>query len=128
MSSVQTRPMDFKIDPSLSPNPELPIIWNKYDMLLQEIDVLFQTSNTDILCSGTGWPDIKDYIFKTKVSADTLEQKLSSLIYDKCPSATGVDIDVKVQIMQGSLSDIGVITVTISELDNVVNEKQYYVG
>lgn len=121
-------PMDFKLDPSLSPNPEFPILSNKYDMLLQEIDVLFQTSNTDVLCSGSDWPNIKDYIFRTKVSEETLEQNLQSLIYEKCPSSTDVDITVDVKIMQGSLSDIGIITVTISNMEEIINEKQYYVG
>lgn len=121
-------PMDFKLDPSLAPNPEFPIIYNKYDMLIQEIDVLLQTSNTDVLCSGTDWPNIKDYIFKTKVSEETLQQNIQTLIYEKCPSATDVDISVDVKIMQGSLSDIGIITVTLSNLDEVINEKQYYVG
>lgn len=121
-------PMDFKLDPSLAPNPEFPIIYNKYDMLMQEIDVLLQTSNTDVLCSGSDWPNIKDYIFKTKVSEETLQQNIQTLIYEKCPSATDVDISVDVKIMQGSLSDIGIITVTLSNLDEVINEKQYYVG
>lgn len=121
-------PMDFKVNPSLTPNPEFPIMYNKYDMLLQEIDVLLQTSNTDVLCSGSDWPNIRDYIFRTKVSDETLAQNLQALIYEKCPSSTDVDISVDVKIMQGSLSDIGVITVTISNMNEVINEKQYYVG
>lgn len=119
--------MDFKLNPNLE-NPEFPIMYNKYEMLMQEIDVLLQTSNTDVLCSGSDWANIKDYIFKTKVSEGTLEQQLQTLIYDKCPSATDVNISVKVQLMMGTLSDIGIITVTISDMENVINEKQYYVG
>ena len=125
---MNTTPMDFKVDPRLTGVPEFPILMDKYEMLLQEIDVLLQTSNTDVLCAGINWANIRDYIFTTRVSESTLQNKIRTLIYSECPSSEDVDIDVTVQMMQGELSDIGIITVTIKNMDTVVGKREYYVG
>lgn len=120
--------MDMKLNMTIEPIPDLPIIYNVYEMLIQEIDVLFSTDQNEVLCGGTEWANLKQYVFQTNVSESTLETRLQKLIYEQCPSAEGIPVNVDVQFMHGTLNDICIVTVTIRDNSSVVNQKQYYIG
>lgn len=126
--AIQTVPMDMKLNMALEPNPDFPIIYNQYEMLIQEIDVLFSTDQTEVICGGTEWANLKQYVFSTNVSESTLSTRLEKLIYSECPSSEGIPVTVQVQFYHGTIDDIAIITVTITENSTIVNQKQYYVG
>lgn len=128
MSEVYKADMDFLLELSKSQvKPDIPIVWDPVKMFIQEVDVLFNTSSTDVLCAPDGWPNLKEYVFKTNVSAPALQMKLRETIQQNCPTATDVDWELECGFVRGELSDIGIITLTIRTGDIPV-VKDYYVG
>lgn len=128
MAKIQDIPMDLKLNPLLEPIPDIPIIYDVYEMLIQEIDVLFSTDNTEVLCGGDNWANLKQYIFATSISESTLASTLRKLIYSECPSSEGISIAVDIRFFRGALNDIGVITVTITEDSTLITKKEYFIG
>lgn len=128
MSEPSKVNMDFLLELSKTQvNPGIPIVWDPIKMFIQEVDVLFNTTSTDVLCAPDGWPNLRAYIFKTNVSAPALQMKLQDMIQQYCPTSTEVDWDLECGFVRGELSDIGIITLTIRTGDGPIT-KDYYVG
>lgn len=120
--------MDFLLELSKAQvHPDIPIVWDPIKMFMQEVDVLFSTSSTDVLCAPDGWPNLKEYVFNTNVSAPALQMKLNDLIQQNCPTSTDVDWDIECGFVKGEISDIGIITLTIRTGDKPL-VKDYYIG
>lgn len=120
---------DLRLNPIIGENKFLsPIITNIYDMLLQEIDILFSTDQTEILNGGTNWANLRDYVFKTSISNNTLSNKLKNFIYEECPSAEGMNIEVDVNFIRGTLNDMCVVTVVVKDNDVIKSTKDYFIG
>lgn len=131
MAKVEGIPMDFRLKQDFDrPIPNSPILTNKYDLFIQELQILFDTNRYDVLCSPHGWPGIKDYVFSTNVSNVTLGTLIQEAIADMCPTATDIDYSIGVKFVRGELSDIAIIDLTITPSEDDLQEikKQYYIG
>lgn len=119
---------DFKID-LIDSSSEFPIEFDKYKIFLQEIEVLFNTSRYDVLCSPNQWPNLKDYVFQTGISSITLSAILNDLIIQYCPTSAYCDWYLDIKFMRGELSDIAIIDLTIrtDESDDDI-KRQFYIG
>lgn len=106
----------------------IPMTWDKIDMFIQEVDILFHTDNYTVLCEPDGWPNLKSYIFRTNVSAGALQSKIQELISTQCPTSTDVNWSIDVGFVRGELHDIGIITLTIKVPEGADKVKEYYVG
>lgn len=119
---------DFKIE-IIDENMEFPIEFNKYQLFLQEIELLFNTNRYDVICSPNQWPNLKSYVFQTGVSSITLSSILNDLIVQYCPTSEICDWDLDIKFMRGELSDIAIIDLTIrTDEDEDDIERQFYIG
>lgn len=84
------------------------------DVLMQELEVLLTTSPYDVFNAADEFIDLRSYVFKTQVSASTLENKLRTIIENSVYVPDNLSVEISVQFMKGTQSDIGVIDVKVS--------------
>lgn len=83
------------------------------DLLIQQVDILFDTTPTEVL--GDEWFGTRydDYLYDTRLSADNLktivEQDLSKI------NLMGWNYDVEVYLLQGTEQDIAIINITFTK-------------
>lgn len=111
--------VDFNMGAPHYPNEVLPPFkYTDLDFLMQEIEVLLGTSPYDVFNAHEEFLDLKEYVFKTKVSNQALENKLKRLINDTVCIPDNYNVDVSVYFMKGKLSDIGIIDVFVRHFQN----------
>lgn len=94
---------------------------NKYadlDSLFQEIEVLLTTSPCD------EFTDLCSYVFKTHISASTLQSKIMDMINRSIYIPDDLMVEVGVSFMRGDVSDIGLIDVTITKNNDCTTKQE----
>lgn len=86
-----------------------PYKYTDLDSLFQEIEVLLTTGPCD------EFTDLRSYIFKTHVSASTLQSKIMNIINRSIYISDDLMVEVGVSFMKGNVSDIGLIDVKITK-------------
>ena len=104
---------------------DVPMVYDKLDLLVQEIDVLFSSDGYSVLACKEGWANLKQYIFQTKINATLLQDKIKTAIYDMCPTATEFNIDIQVGFIRGTVMYIATIDVIIID-ENVKKHIKNY--
>ena len=79
------------------------------DSLFQEIEVLLTTSPCDEFI------DLRSYVFKTHISASTLQSKIMDMINRSIYIPDNLMVEAGVSFMRGDVSDIGLIDATITK-------------
>ena len=86
------------------------VINYEVDLLLQQVDLLFDTTPTEVLGDETFGTRYDDYLYDIKLSADNLktiiEQDLSTL------NLMGWKYEVEVHLLQGTEQDIALINIS----------------
>lgn len=80
------------------------------DLLIQQVDILFDTTPTEVLGSESFGTKYDAYLYDNRLSADNLKSIISadiSQIY-----LMGWSYDVEVYLLQGTEQDIAVINIT----------------
>lgn len=95
-------------------------IKSEIDLILQQVDILFDTTPTEVLGSLAFGTEYDKYLYSMKLSADNLkrvvEQDLSQLtLFDW-------KYDVKTYLLQGTEQDIAVIDINFYNGAQVVNK------
>ena len=79
------------------------------DLLLQQVDILFDTTPTEVLGQDQFGTQYDKYLYDTKLSASNLktiiEQDISTI------NLMGWNYDVEVHLLQGTEQDIAVIKI-----------------
>ena len=96
-----------------------PCKYTDLDFLFQEIEVLLTTSPCDEFI------DLRSYVFKTHVSASTLQSKIMNIINRSVYIPDDLMVGVEVSFMRGKVSDIGLIDDKITK-NNVYTTKPEY--
>lgn len=83
------------------------------DLLIQQVDILFDTTPTEVLGDERFGTRYDDYLYDTRLSADNLktivEQDLSKI------NLMGWNYDVEVYLLQGTEQDIAIINITFTK-------------
>lgn len=83
------------------------------DLLIQQVDILFDTTPTEVLGDERFGTRYDDYLYDTRLSADNLktivEQDLSEI------NLMGWNYDVEVYLLQGTEQDIAIINITFTK-------------
>lgn len=83
------------------------------DLLIQQVDILFDTTPTEVLGDEQFGTRYDDYLYDTRLSADNLktivEQDLSEI------NLMGWNYDVEVYLLQGTEQDIAIINITFTK-------------
>ena len=80
---------------------------------IQQVDILFDTTPTEVLGDERFGTRYDDYLYDTRLSADNLktivEQDLSEI------NLMGWNYDVEVYLLQGTEQDIAIINITFTK-------------
>lgn len=101
--------IDFNISTEISDNI---ILNNKLQLVLQQIDLLFDTEVNDVLGDTSFGSNYDRYLYTVGISNYALESKILSDI--KKLDLMGLNVDVSVSLVEGSIRDIAFIDIKIS--------------
>ena len=82
------------------------------EILVHQIENLLTTLPDEALGVNIG-VDLRDLIFTSTISADEIESIINDQIQRYCPSAVNFNVDVEVQLFQGTQRDIGVVNILV---------------
>lgn len=99
--------MDFNINEGKS------LITNDVELLLQQIDILFDTTPREVLGSVDFGSEYDRYLYDLKVSEGSLESKITSDLMSL--DLQGFSPSVKVYLLQGSERDIALIDIELTK-------------
>lgn len=104
--------IDFSIDSSVIKRRDI-------DLILQQIDVLFDTTPREVLGSIDYGTDYESYLYRLKLSNESIRDQvladLNSLtLFDFIPS-------VEVHILQGTEQDIALIEIVLTRESETYN-------
>lgn len=94
------------------------------DVLLQQIDMLFDTTPDEVLGEEYG-THFYDFLWDMTVSANDISEYTKSVIY-RHVNLMGWKLDVETNLFQGTQNDIILITIKLSKYDTII-EKTYRV-
>jgi hypothetical protein len=90
-----------------------PTLNYEVDLLLQQVDILFDTTPTEVLGDEDFGTNYDKHLYNTKLSASNLkaivEQDLMKL------NLMGWSFDVEVHLLQGTEQDIAIIQITFTK-------------
>lgn len=102
--------IDFNID-----NIGSPIKTRDIDLILQQIDLLFDTSKKEILGYSDFGTQYDNYLYKLNISNEALRQEVLSDLRDI--ELFGFNPQVNVYLMQGTEQDIALIDIILTRDD-----------
>lgn len=108
--------IDFNIDTGN------PIIYRDVDMVLQQIDILFDTNPGEVLGDRSFGTQYDRYLYNLKVSNESLKSHILSDLNSL--NLCGFSPDVEVYYFQGSERDIAIVDIVLSK--NYENYRRTY--
>ena len=101
------------VDFSLYKKSGKSVINAEVDLLIQQIDLLFDTTPTEVLGSEEFGTQYDKYLYNVKLSAENLKTIISSDIAQLY--LMGWNYDVEVYLLQGTEQDIALIQITFKK-------------
>ncbi len=90
------------------------VLENDIDLVLQQIEILFDTSPGDVLGDYNFGTRFEDYLFDTSLGNHTVASQISSIIRNNV-DLMGWDLTVEVDFLAGSDNDILMFRITVSK-------------
>ena len=91
------------------------IIVDKFDFLLQEIDILFDTSKGEVLGEDTFGTAFENFLWDLDINNAQISEYVKNNIINQTVSGKDFDIDVDTKILYGTVDDIIIISITIRD-------------
>ena len=105
---------------------DAPILEHDVDMVLQRIDMLFDTDYHEVLGDNIYGSDYRKYLYNLTASNAAIEDYTLRNIIDNV-DLMGFSVDVSVNILLGSQNDIILITINLSK-EGDMYEKTYNIS
>jgi hypothetical protein len=83
------------------------------DLLLQQVDILFDTTPTEVLGDDKFGTKYDNYLYNTRLSASNLKQIVAQDLSQL--NLMGWDYNVEVYLLQGTEQDIAVINIEFTK-------------
>lgn len=99
----------------ISIEPDKKIINNKFDFILQEIGILFDTSPGEVLGEPLFGTDFEKFIWDTNVSNTQISEYILNKINSSTISGSEFNISVNTDILYGTNNDIIIVKIEIKE-------------
>lgn len=103
-------------------NGNKPIINDDVDLILQQIDILFDTTPTEVLGAPDYGTTYDNYLYQLKISNKALEEVVKSDLFKL--DLRGFIPSVEVLLLQGTEQDIAIIDITLTR-NREVYKKTY---
>ena len=91
------------------------IIADKFDFLLQEIDILFDTSKGEVLGEDAFGTAFENFLWDLDVNNAQISEYVKTNIINQTVSGKDFDINVDTKILYGTVDDIIIISITIRD-------------
>ena len=101
------------------------VVNNDIDLILQQIDVLFDTNRGEVLGDEYFGTQYDKYLYKLHISNEGLQSEVLSDLYKI--ELFGFVPNVEVYLLQGTEQDIAIINIQLSR-DSEVYEKTYKIS
>ena len=88
---------------------------NDIALILQQIDILFDTTPRDVLGYEDYGSKYDEYLYKLNISPGSLQQKIESDLQSM--NLFGFDYTIKVHLLQGTERDIALIDIVLTRDD-----------
>lgn len=98
------------VDFSLYKKSGTPTLNQEVDLLLQQVDMLFDTTPTEVLGDENFGTKYDEYLYDTRLSAANLKSIVEADLNGL--NLMGWSFDVEVYLLQGTEQDIAVIQIT----------------
>lgn len=105
---------------------DAPILEHDVDMVLQQIDMLFDTDYHDVLGDDVYGSDYRKFLYDITLSNAAVREYTYNNIMENV-DLMGYSLDVEVNIMLGELNDIILVTVSLSKAGSAY-EKTYNIA
>lgn len=105
---------------------DAPIFEHDVDLVLQQIDMLFDTDYNEVLGDDMYGSDYRKYLYNIRLSNSEIRDYTLSNIHNNV-NLCGFSVDVQVDIMLGTQNDIILITVSLSKSGEIY-EKTYNIS
>ena len=116
---------DFNTYPDTSERTSRPVIDNKLDLFVHEIDLLLDTEKYSVLGKRRYGDSIQQMLWKTNLTASSIQKELRASIEKYCTHAQYFSFTINVSFVKGSRADIGVIDMYIKDNGKVVQNLAY---
>lgn len=95
-----------------------PVITNELQLFLQEIDILFNTEQFEVLGNLDMGMSLEQFLGKYSMSAARIKELSISQIKNNCFMNEFFNWEIDVQFINGSLSDIMMLTIVVKNQEN----------
>lgn len=102
------------------------ILNDKFDFLLQEIGILFDTAPGEVLGEPEFGTEFENFIWDLQVSNEEISQYIYNAILEKTTSAINFNIDVETTILQGTQNDIIIVKIDIRDPETQQEQQLTY--
>lgn len=102
------------------------LIKSDVNILLQQIDILFDTTPGEVLGYEEYGTKYDYYLYDLNLSADSIKQAILSDINSL--NLLGFTPDVEVLLLQGTEQDIAIINITLTKNDEMYNKSYKITG
>lgn len=101
------------------------LLRNDIDLVLQQIDMLFDTEPNEVIGEKTYGCDLTKYVWDPLIGANTISSKVKSIIEGQC-DLRGYTVDVNTYILDGTRNDIILVQITLSKAGGDGTYKKTY--
>lgn len=108
--------VDFSLEPGK------PVIDSDVDLVLQQIDILFDTTPKEVFGDEDYGTTYDDYLYRLKISGESLKNRVLDDMYSI--DLRGFEPSVEVLLLQGTEQDIALIDITLTRY-NETYKKTY---
>lgn len=106
---------------------DYPEISDPLQEFLQELDILLSIDKGSVMGQRSLGADMERMLWSTSFNAELIEHKISEAIEVNCQARVNFKWDAKVELLQGTNKDIGVVTIHIKNQEGVLVDKSTYV-
>lgn len=102
-----------------------PSLNSEVDLIIQQVDILFDTTPTEVLGDDTFGTQYDSYLYDTKLSAENLRRIVESDLLNI--NTMGWTYNVETYLLQGTEQDIALINITFKKGMETI-EKTYKIS
>jgi len=101
-------------------NEGSPVVNKDISLILQQIDILFDTTPKELLDNTDFGTQYDKFLYKLKLSNESIKQQVLSDLYSL--ELFGFQPDVEVYLLQGTEQDIALIDITLTRNDETYHQ------
>lgn len=92
-----------------------PIIKNKLDLMLTELNVLFGTSKGRIFCNRKFGQQLENYLWDTTYNTEYIRSQCILEVEENCAMTEYFDVSIDFNVVEGVSRDIGILSIKIKD-------------